>query len=109
MEIMSETSIADTVNIVSQSHSVVYPPSDGNSETQACSHQDVSLETLHDLLVQINSRLAAIEINNSSLDKRLCDIENRMAQFQTVATTVSSLGEKIRTFDNETDRVVGGN
>jgi hypothetical protein len=98
MERTSETSITDTVNIVSQSHSILYPPSDSNSEAQASTRRDVSLETLHDVLVQINLRLLAIEINNSSLNNRFYDIENRMAHFQTVTTTVSCLGEKDQDF-----------
>jgi hypothetical protein len=52
-ERMLDTSIADTVNIVTRSHFIVYQPSDGNSETQAFTRQDVSLETQHDMLVQI--------------------------------------------------------
>ncbi|XP_061179393.1 uncharacterized protein LOC133188019 [Saccostrea echinata] len=96
---MSETSIADTANILSQSHSVMYPVY-CNDESQTA-QKEISLGTLHDLLLQINSRLAVTENNNTSLDKRLCEIENKMTHFQSITDSITTLNERVNKFESE--------
>ncbi|XP_062577804.1 uncharacterized protein LOC134239653 [Saccostrea cucullata] len=95
--------MADTANILSQSHSVMYPAY-SNDESQKV-QKEISLGTLHELLLQINSRLAAIESNNTTLDKRLCEIENKMTHFQSITDSISTLNDRVNKFESEVKNV----
>lgn len=70
-EMTLQTSTSDTINILSQSHSIIYGETmDPNSQTT------VSLDTIHSLLIDINTKLTAIEGNNAALESRLSQIKS---------------------------------
>ena len=41
----------------------------------------------------------SIEVNNGSLEKRLCDIENKMSNSKSITDSMSSLDHRIDNFD----------
>jgi hypothetical protein len=92
---MSESTVADTVEILSLSPSVIY----GNTDDSKKKKSDVSLESIHDLLIQINFWLKSIEVNNVSLEKRLREIENNMSNFKSITESISSFDHRINNFD----------
>lgn len=91
-----QTSTSDTINILSQSHSIIYGETmDPNSQTT------VSLDTIHSLLIDINTKLTAIEGNNAALESRLSQIESDVSKIKSVTDTVASLTSKVNTCENE--------
>ncbi|XP_062574544.1 uncharacterized protein LOC134236388 [Saccostrea cucullata] len=61
----------------------------------------VSLETIHSLLMQMNSKLSIIEKNNVALEKRLTEIEMKMSDIKTINDSVSTLKSKVCTIEND--------
>lgn len=91
-----QASTSDTINILSQSHSIIYGETmDPNSQTT------VSLDTIHSLLIDINTKLTAIEGNNAALESRLSQIESDVSKIKSVTDTVASLTSKVNTCENE--------
>lgn len=68
---------------------------DPNSQTT------VSLDTIHSLLIDINTKLTAIEGNNAALESRLSQIESDVSKIKSVTDTVASLTSKVNTCENE--------
>ncbi|XP_061164517.1 uncharacterized protein LOC133173550 [Saccostrea echinata] len=62
---------------------------------------EISLSTLHTILLKIDARLTNIETNSSSLEKRMCDIENKMSTINRLAEAVVSLENKMQRFEGE--------
>lgn len=93
-----QASTSDTINILSQSHSIIYGETmDPSSQTT------VSLDTIHSLLIDINTKLTAIEGNNAALESRLSQIESAsdVSKIKSVTDTVASLTSKVNTCENE--------
>lgn len=67
-----QTYTSDTINILSPSHSIIY-----GETIYSNPHIDVSLDTIHSLLVNIKTELTAIECNNA-LKSRLWQIESKV-------------------------------
>ena len=94
---MAETSVNDTVEILSQSNSVIY----GCDDDPMMKKGDISLESIYDLLTQINTRLRSIEVNNVSLENRMATIENKMSNFKEISDSISALNHKINNYDSQ--------
>ena len=88
---MTETSVNDTVEIFSQNRSVIY----GCDDVPRMKIGDISLQSIYDLLTQINTRLRSKEVNNVSLENRMATIENKMSNFKEISDSISSLNHKI--------------
>jgi hypothetical protein len=64
--------VTDTTKLLAESHSIVYGQASENTET------DVTLGSIHFLLIQMNAKLSNIELKNDSLENRMTAIENEM-------------------------------
>ena len=58
-----------TTTLLAESHSIIYGQI---NEHNGC---DVTLESIHSLLIQMNTKLTNIELINDSLESRLSTIE----------------------------------
>ena len=64
-------SVVDTSKLLAESHSIIYGPNENNG----C---DVILESIHSLLILMNTKLTNIELKNDSLESRLSTIEKEI-------------------------------
>jgi hypothetical protein len=99
---MCAMSVNETANLVTQSHSVMIYDGHGEhsvddiSQTMG-SESKITLNSIHSLLIQMNSKLNNIELKNNSLEIRLGEIENKItgiSDLQNTVTTVRSHVEK---------------
>ncbi|XP_062594817.1 uncharacterized protein LOC134256179 [Saccostrea cucullata] len=76
-------SLSDTVQIMAESNSIIY----GNTSNPSNSDSDVSLHSIHSLLIQMNSRL--------------CEIESKMSQLNVIQSDVAKIKTKVTDLDSE--------
>ncbi|XP_061187170.1 uncharacterized protein LOC133195342 [Saccostrea echinata] len=62
---------------------------------------EITLSTLHTILLKIDARFTNIETDRSSLEKRMCDIENKLSTINRLAEVVVSLENKMQRFEGE--------
>ena len=65
-------SVVDTIKLLAESHSIIY------GQTNENNGYDVTLESIHSLLIQMNTKLTNIELKNDSLESRLSTIEKEI-------------------------------
>ena len=86
-------SVVDTSKLLAESHSIIYGPNENNG----C---DVTLESIHSLLIQMNTKLTNIELKNDSLESRLSTIEKEIIALNEIRgslDTVKSHVNKLNT------------
>ena len=81
-------SVVDTTKLLAESHLIIYGQTNENNRC------DVPLESIHFLLIQMNTKLTNIALKNDSLESRLSTIEKEIiALIRGSLDTVKSHGK----------------
>jgi hypothetical protein len=92
-------SVSDTAELVSQSHSIIYDQSEVGADNNEAQNE-ITLESIHSLLTQMNSKLTNIEIKNNSLETRLTEIERKIVSINEIQGALDTLNSKVSVIDN---------
>lgn len=93
----TSTSVTDTADLVSQSHAIIY----GNSNDNIATLNEITLDSIHSLLLHIIQKLNRID----SMETRLGAIEIQMSDIKQVTDSVSSLTTRVNTMELEVNTV----
>lgn len=100
----------ETTSILSESRAILYGQTESenandNENVSQFDERQITLTSIHSLLIQMNSKLANIELKSDSLDSRLFAIEQKMASFNELQASVNSLKSRVSTLDEEFEKV----
>lgn len=93
---MSKMTESETSKILAESHSVIYGGVDDH---------EITMASLHSLLVKMDTKLSNIELKNDSLESRLTEIEKQMLSLNSIKGTINSLEARYTSLDAEVKQV----
>ena len=91
-------SVVDTSKLLAESHSIIYGPNENNG----C---DVTLESIHSLLIQMNTKLTNIELKNDSLESRLSTIEKEIIALNEIRGSLDTVKSHVNKLNTDVTSV----
>lgn len=93
-------SVSDTTALLSQSHSIIYGERSENAECVQNKENQISLVSIHTILIEINSKLSNIETKNNALEERLSAIEEKVVVVNEMQKSLGTMKNKIAYVEN---------
>uniref|UniRef100_K1PNL1 Uncharacterized protein n=1 Tax=Magallana gigas TaxID=29159 RepID=K1PNL1_MAGGI len=88
-----------TSNLLEESHSIIYGQPTVNIQG------DVTLESIHTLLLQMNTKLTSIELKNDNLENRLNTIEGEILSLREIRGSIDAMESRAKKLDNDVKSV----
>lgn len=93
---MSKLSESESSKLLAENHLVIY---------EGVSDNEITLTSLHSLLVKMYTKLTNIELKNNSLESRLTEIEKQMLSLSSIKDTTNSLETRYTSLHAEVKQV----
>lgn len=89
----------NTSKLLEESHSIIYGQPTVNIQG------DVTLESIHTLLLQMNTKLTSIELKNDNLENRLNTIEGEILSLREIRGSIDAMESRAKKLDNDVKSV----
>lgn len=86
----------ETSKLLAESHSVIYGGVDDH---------EITMVSLHSLLIKMDTKLSNIEFKNDSLESRLKEIEKQMLSLNSIKGTINNFEARYTSLDAEVKQV----
>lgn len=86
----------ETSKLLAESHSVIYDGVDDH---------EITMVSLHSLLIKMDTKLSNIELKNDSLESRLKEIEKQMLSLNSIKGTINNFEARYTSLDAEVKQV----